>query len=218
MGNAIILSLKISIISTITVLILSLIVLKLLWKNNSIMRDFIETILSLPLVLPPSVIGYILLIVLSKNSTLGKLLYNNFNLQIIFTTSAGIIAAVIVSFPLMYQSIKSSIISIDKSCIEAARTMGASELQIFFYIMIPMCWPGLISGIILAFCRCIGEFGATLMVMGNIPGKTQTIPLAIYFAVESGNTDYANILVFIVILLSFSLNLILNLYLKKKLS
>ncbi|MBM7869998.1 molybdate transport system permease protein [Clostridium pascui] len=218
MGNAIILSLKISIISTTIVLILSLIVLKLLWKNNTLMKDFIETILSLPLVLPPSVIGYILLIVLSKNSALGKLLYESFNLQIIFTTSAGVIAAVIVSFPLMYQSVKSSITSIDKSYIEAARTMGASEFQVFFHIMIPMCWSGLISGIILSFCRSLGEFGATLMVMGNIAGKTQTIPLAIYFSVESGNTNYANNLVFIVILLSLSLNLILNLYLKKKCS
>lgn len=216
MGNAIILSLKISIISTTIVLILSLIALKLLWKNNTLMRDCIETILSLPLVLPPSVIGYILLIVLSKNSALGKLLYESLNLQIIFTTSAGIIAAIIVSFPLMYQSVKSSLMSVDKSYVEAARTMGASELQIFFHIMIPMCWSGLISGIILAFCRSLGEFGATLMVMGNIPNKTQTIPLAIYFAVESGNTNYANSLVLIVILLSFSLNLILNLYLKKK--
>lgn len=215
MKSAIILSLKISIISTIIVLILSLIILKILWKRNSILKDFVETILSLPLVLPPSVVGYIILIALSKNNNFGKLLYKTFNLQIIFTISAGIIAAVIVSFPLMYQSIKSSIVSMDKSCIEAARTMGASELQIFFYIVIPMCWSGLISGIILTFCRCIGEFGATLMVMGNIPGKTQTIPLAIYFAVESGDTTFANSLVVIVILLSFTLNLILNLYLKK---
>jgi len=106
MENAIILSLKISIISTIIVLILSLVVLKILWGNNTVTRDIIETILSLSLVLPPSVIGYILLIAFSKNSILGRLLYENLNIKIIFTTSAGIIAAVIVSFPLMYQSLK----------------------------------------------------------------------------------------------------------------
>lgn len=217
MIEPILLSLKIATLATILIFCISIVLLKLLMKTNYTIKNIIETILTLPLVLPPSVVGYGLLIIFSRNSFIGKFIYNIFNTQIIFSIPGGIIAASVVAFPLMYQSIKNTILTIDNYCIEAARTMGASELQIFLKITLPLAWPGILSGFILSFARCIGEFGATLMVMGNIPGKTQTIPTAIYFAVEKGDNHTANLLVLFITLLSFSLTLILNFYLKKKL-
>lgn len=211
----IILSLKISIAATLIVFLISSLLIKFLYKSTSLFKNIVETILIVPMVLPPSVVGYFILKVLGRRSPIGKFLFNNFNIQIIFSTEGAIIAAGIVSFPLMYQSIKSSVEAIDISYIEAARTMGASEWRIFTKIILPLCKPGILSGLVLTFSRALGEFGATLMVAGNIPGKTQTIPVAIYFAVESGDNRTANFLVLFITTLSFFFIYILNYRLKK---
>lgn len=216
MINPILLSLKIATVATIIVFIISIIFTKLLGSSTSNSKSVIETVINLPMILPPSVIGYGLLTLLSRNSHLGGFLYDKLQIQIIFTWVAGVIAAVVVSFPLMYQSIKGALLNMEKSYIEAARTMGASEIQIFFYITLPLAWTGVLSGFVLTFARCLGEFGATLMVMGNIPGKTQTIPTAIYFAVETGDQHTANVLVLFITVFSFLITFFLNLYLKKK--
>jgi len=216
MINPILISIKISVISTFIVLLLTILLAKVFIKNNSSIKNLVETLLYLPIVLPPSVVGYFLLSLFSRNKLLGKFLYDNFNIQIIFSTSAAVIASVIVSLPLMYQSIKGTMVSLDPCYSEAAKTLGANEKQIFFLITLPMCWSGILSGIILAFARSMGEFGATLMVLGNMPGKTQTIPLAIYFAIETGDKVTGNFLVGFVTAFSFSLIFLLNCYLKKK--
>jgi molybdate transport system permease protein len=168
------------------------------------------------MVLPPTVLGYGLLILLGKRGLLGRFLLENFNLQIIFTWWAAVFAAAVVSFPLMYQSAKAAFASVDVSLEQAARTLGSSESRVFMRITLPLAYPGLISGLVLAFTRALGEFGATLMVAGNIPGKTQTIPMAIYFAVETGDNILARNLVLVITGLSITALFWLNLWARKK--
>lgn len=212
----IIISLKVSIISTIITSILSIFIAWMMVKFNKKNGSVLEAIITLPLVLPPSILGYILLIVIGNNGLIGKIFYDNFGLSVIFTWKACVIASVIVSFPLMYQNCKASFQSIDKKILNAARTMGASEWKIFFRIAIPLAYTGIISGLILAFARSLGEFGATMMVAGNIPNKTQTIPLAMYYAVERGDKTMANTLMIVVVIFSFSLIYFLNRWIEKR--
>ena len=179
-------------------------------------KNFWETLITLPMILPPSVTGYFLLILLGKRGAIGSALIDLFGFKIIFTWYAAVIAASIVSLPLMYQNVKAAFLNVDPSYERAARTLGSSEFRIFWTITFPLAWPGIISGIVLSFCRAIGEFGATLMVAGNIPGKTQTVPTAIYYAVESGNSQLANTLVLIMTVFSFVLILTLNKWLEKR--
>ncbi|WP_089608874.1 molybdate ABC transporter permease subunit [Dehalobacterium formicoaceticum] len=212
----IILSLKIASIATVFSLILGVFFAYLINKKNVPGKNIWETILILPMILPPSVTGYLLLIALGKRGWIGRFLLENFELQIVFTLVGAVIAACIVSLPLMYQNVKAAFLTIDPIYEQAAQTLGSSEGKIFRTVIIPLAWPGIISGIALSFARAIGEFGATLMIAGNIPGKTQTIPTAIYFAVESGNTELANTLVLIMTIFSFVLIFGLNTWLKNK--
>jgi molybdate transport system permease protein len=161
-------------------------------------------------------LGYLLLIAFGKRGPIGGFLLETFHIQIVFTWVGAVIASCIVSLPLMYQNAKSAFISLDPIYEKAAQTLGSSEWKIFCTVLFPLAWPGIISGIVLSFARAIGEFGATLMIAGNIPGKTQTIPTAIYFAVESGNTAMANRLVLIMTVFSFLLIFALNAWLKKR--
>lgn len=215
MLSPILLSLKIASIATVFSFLLGVWFAYLLNKRHVPGKDLWETILILPMILPPSVMGYLLLIALGKRSPVGAFLLDHFGVQIVFTWVGAVIAACIVSLPLMYQNVKAAFASADPLYEQAARTLGSSEWKIFCTITFPMAWPGIISGIVLAFARAIGEFGATLMIAGNIPGKTQTIPTAIYFAVESGNRQLANTLVLIMTVFSFVLIFGLNLWLKK---
>jgi len=137
-------------------------------------------------------------------------------ISLVFSWTGAVMAACIVSLPLMYQSVKASLINVDPVFQKAARTLGASESRIFWTVTLPLAWPGIVSGVALTFARSLGEFGATLMIAGNIPGKTQTIPLAIYFASDSGDMVTANILVGIMTAFSFILIYSLNSWLKKK--
>lgn len=212
----ILLSLKIAVISTFITLILGLILAYVFTKHEFLFKDGLEVILTLPMTLPPTIMGYILLLLFSRKGPIGKILYNAFDINVIFTWVAGCIAAVVVSLPLMYQSIKSSFLSTDPVYENVARTLGKSEFEIFTKITIPLALPGIVSGIVLSFSRAIGEFGATLMVAGNIPGKTETIPLAIFYAVESNNRQKANLLMAIVIGFSFINIYLLNKWIKKR--
>ncbi|WP_251555134.1 molybdate ABC transporter permease subunit [Neobacillus muris] len=152
---------------------------------------FIETVFLLPLVLPPSVVGFLLIVIFGRNSPIGQIIEELFRQPVMFTWWAAVIAAAVVAFPLMYQSAKTGFEAIDKEIIHAARVDGANEFTIFLFISIPLACKAILSGAILSFARALGEFGATLMFAGNIPGKTQTIPTAIYVALDSGNMELA---------------------------
>lgn len=172
-------------------------------------KGFIDGILTLPLILPPTVIGFFLLFICGKNGFIGNI-FMSFDKNIIFSWSATVIAATVVAFPMMYRTCRSAFEQIDKNMISAARTLGLSEVKIFFKIAIPLAWPGIIGGLVLSFARALGEFGATLMIAGNIPKRTQTMPIAIFFSVESGDMNKAMLWVLIIVLISFLMIFLLN--------
>jgi len=149
-----------------------------------------DGILLLPLVLPPTVVGFLLLLLFGRNGPLGKLLMK-FGAVLVFSWPATVVAATVVAFPLMYLTARGALEQVDPHLLEAARTLGASEWRVFREVAIPLAWPGVLAGLVLSFARALGEFGATLMLAGDIPGRTETIPLAIYFAVESGEMHRA---------------------------
>ncbi|GBF35188.1 molybdenum transport system permease protein ModB [Desulfocucumis palustris] len=196
------LSLRVAFIALAAVTCFGLPVARLMARREFHGKDLLEAAITLPLVLPPSVIGYGLLMLIGKNSILGKTL-TELGLTLIFTWWAAVLASTVVAFPLMYQSAKAAFKSVDINYEKAARTLGAGEIKIFFTITLPLAWPGIIAGLVLSFARGLGEFGATLMVAGNIPGQTQTVPMAIYFAVNAGDNVTARTLVAIITVFSF---------------
>ncbi len=216
MINPIILSLKVALIAVCIDFVFGLAVARMMARKDFSGKNLVESMIILPMVLPPTVLGYGLLIFLGKRSPIGHILLDYFDFQIIFTWWAAVIASAIVSFPLMYQSAKAAFSSVDLSLEKAARTLGTGEIRKFLTITLPLAWPGILAGLVLAFARALGEFGATLMVAGNIPGKTQTIPLAIYSAVESGEEETAKTLVLVITLLSFVALFWLNKWSKEK--
>ncbi|MED4604143.1 molybdate ABC transporter permease subunit [Paenibacillus validus] len=168
-------------------------------------RTIVETFIMLPLVLPPTVVGFVLLVVFGRQSPVGRLFENVFGQSIVFSWGAAVIAAVVVAFPLVYQTLKVGFQSADADLQDAARSMGASERQVLRFITLPLAWRSLVSGYVLGFARGLGEFGATLMLAGNIPGRTQTVPTAIYFAVDAGNLGLAWLWCFAMIAISFAM-------------
>jgi molybdate transport system permease protein len=202
-------SISTALLATLITFFLGIIVAYRITNYNGIFKGLIDGILTLPLILPPTVIGFFLLLLFGKNGPIGNLL-EVFNLSVIFTWSATVIAATVVSFPLMYRTTRSAFEQIDNNIISAARTLGLSEMKIFLKIAIPLSWPGIIGGVVLSFARAMGEFGATLMIAGNIPGKTQTMPLAIFFAVEGGDMSKAYLWVTIIVAISLIMILLLN--------
>jgi molybdate transport system permease protein len=150
----------------------------------------VDGIFLLPLVLPPTVVGFLLLLLFGRNGPLGKLLLH-FGATIVFSWPATVIAAAVVAFPLMYLTSRAALEQVQPELLQAARTLGASEWRVFREIALPLAWPGVLAGTILSFARALGEFGATLMIAGNIPGRTETIPIAIYFAVEADEMQRA---------------------------
>lgn len=185
------LSIEIALVSGIIVIVTGILFGKWMAKRNFKGKLLLETVLLLPLVLPPTVVGFLLIIIFGKNSVLGNLITWLFNQPVMFTWWAAVIASTVVAFPLMYQSAKTGFESVDVDIENAARVDGANEWQVFFFISIPLALKSIVSGGILSFTRAIGEFGATLMFAGNLPGKTQTTPLAIYMAIGSGNMSLA---------------------------
>lgn len=160
-------------------------------------KRLLEAVILLPIILPPTVLGYYLLVTIGRQSTLNRWLLEPLGIDIVFTWRAAVLASMIVAIPLVIRAAQASFEAIDPNLTAAARTLGRSELAIFFTLNVPLAWRGILAGTVLGFARAMGEFGATLMVAGNIPGRTQTLPIAIYDAVQAGNNDLANVLVII---------------------
>ena len=189
-------------LSTLIVFFLGISLAWFMNTKNYKLNIILDSLITLPMILPPTVVGFFLLLFFGKNSPLGNFLYS-IGIKIIFSWFATVIAAIVVSFPLMYKTTLAAFQQIDKTLLDVARTLGVSELRIFLTIVLPLSWPSIVAGTVLSGARALGEFGATLMIAGNIPGKTQTIPLAIFFAVESGNMNIA--FFWVLIIFSFSL-------------
>ncbi|WP_138417846.1 molybdate ABC transporter permease subunit [Aquibacillus sediminis] len=166
-------------------------------------KTAVETLILLPVVLPPTVVGFLLVVVFGGSSIIGQLMDYFFNQSIMFTMVAAVIAAVVVSFPLMYQSVKTGFDTVDQDVENAGRVDGANEWKVLWYITLPLCYKSMITGVVLSFARAIGEFGATMMFAGNIPGKTQTIPTAIYVAMESNRMSLAWAWVIAIVVISY---------------
>jgi molybdate ABC transporter permease protein len=177
-------------------------------------KAVLEGLFISPLVLPPTVVGFLLLLLFGKNGGLGQLL-QRFDVTIVFTGYAAVITATVVSFPLMYKTTLGAFEQIDRRLLQVAQTLGASQGRIFWQIILPLAVPGILAGVTLSFARALGEFGATLMLAGNIPGQTQTIPMAIYFAVEGGAMNEAWLWVGTILLISLSLIAAVNLWQKQ---
>lgn len=201
-------SIRVATMSTIIVMILGIIVSKWLYHRKKRWVKIVESFILLPIVLPPTVMGFILLIVFSPRGIIGQFFNNILHLPVVFTLTGAVIASVIVSFPLMYQHTIQGFNSIDKRMLDTARTMGASESKIFYRIVLPLSKRYLLSGIVMSFARAIGEFGATLMVAGYIPNKTNTLPLEIYFLVVEGKENQAWL--WVLVLVAFSIVVIMT--------
>jgi molybdate transport system permease protein len=160
-------------------------------------RDVIDAVLTLPMVLPPTVLGYYLLVLLGRHGAVGQWLQQNLGIQLIFTWQGAVIAASVVAFPLVFKSARAAFENVEPSLEQAARVLGLSEAAVFFRITLPLAWRGILSGTLLAFARATGEFGATLMVAGSIVGETQTLSIAVYEAVQAGQDQTANFLVLV---------------------
>ncbi|NRD77864.1 molybdate ABC transporter permease subunit [Bacillus sp. BRMEA1] len=201
--SPIILSLEIAFVAGILAVVSGLLLGKIIAAKKFKGKAIMDTLFLLPLVLPPTVVGFLLIIIFGKNSPIGQLVEFIFKQPVMFTWWAAVIASAVVAFPLMYQSAVAGFAAIDKEIEEAARVDGANEMRVFVSISIPLALQAIVSGAILAFARALGEFGATLMFAGNIPGKTQTIPTAIYIAIDSGNMEWAWLWVVSMIVISF---------------
>lgn len=164
-------------------------------------RDLLDTLLTLPMVMPPTVLGYYLLVLIGRRGWLGAWLHEEFGINLIFTWQGAVIAASIVAFPLVLKPARAAFEAVDGQLEQAARVLGISEPAIFFRVTLPLAWRSILAGVLLAFARAVGEFGATLMVAGSIPGKTQTLSVAVYEAVQAGQDETANLLVIITSLL-----------------
>lgn len=206
--NSTITSIKVSLISVLITFFISITFIYFNSYKKNKKKSIMDILILLPMFIPPSAIGYIILITLGKNSFIGVILEKYFNIRIIFTIQACIIASVIVTLPLMYQSIKTSIFAIDQDTINASKLDGASDFKIFTKIILPLCKNGIYSGILLSFARSLGEFGATILVAGNIPGKTQTLPMAMYNAIEANQTKTTIIILFVILSISILLIII----------
>jgi molybdate transport system permease protein len=210
------LTLKVASISTLATLPLSIWLGWILARKNFFGKHLLEGFITVPLVAPPVVTGYILLILLGRNGVLGKWLYNTFGIQLAFNFTALVIASVVVSLPLAVRTIKAAFELIDPVYEKASRTLGASKKSTFFRISLPLAYPGVISGAVLAFARSLGEFGATITLAGNIVGKTQTISLMVYSNMQvPGKEIQVTRLVSVSILLSI-VAIVLSEYLKNK--
>ena len=206
--NSTITSIKVSLISVLITFFISITFIYFNSYKKNKKKSIMDILILLPMFVPPSAIGYIILITLGKNSFIGVILEKYFNIRIIFTIQACIIASVIVTLPLMYQSVKTSIFAIDQDIINASKLDGASDFKIFTKIILPLCKNGIYSGILLSFARSLGEFGATILVAGNIPGKTQTLPMAMYNAIEANQTKTTIIILFVILSISILLIII----------
>lgn len=203
-------SLGAAILSTVITLFSGIAAAYYVVKLRNVWKGLADCILTFPMILPPTVIGYFLLQLLGVNGPIGRILLHIFDFKIIFSWQAAVISSAVVSFPLMYRSVRGAFEHFDRSIQHSAQTLGLSNGYIFWRIILPNCRYGVLSGAILAFARGIGEFGATIMIAGNIPGKTQTIAVAVYSALAAGNERLAFQWVMINLALSSTVLLLMN--------
>ena len=204
-------SLKTGFVAIIFIFILGVIGAIAVMKMNNRAKWIIDAVFTMPLVLPPTVAGYLLLLVFSLRRPFGIFLKNELGIKVVQSWSGCVIAAVVISFPLMYRSARAAFEQIDSNIIYAGRTLGMSEFEIITKVVIPTAMPGLLSGGILSFARAIGEYGATAMLAGNVLGKTRTISVAIASEVAGGNFDIAGIWTCVIVLIAFVIVLAINL-------
>lgn len=209
--SPILISMKTAIISIIITFFLGILAAKaVIGLNNEKSKMIWDGILTMPMVLPPTVAGFFLLVIFGVNGPVGKIFIDYFDVKIAFSWMATVIAAVVISFPLMYRSAKGAFEQVDSNLMDAARTLGRSEWWIFWKVLLPNSLPGILSGGILAFARGLGEFGATAMIAGNIVGKTRTLSLAVYSNVAAGNMEDAYKYVWILVGISFIIVVLMN--------
>ena len=195
--SALSLSLQVAGWATVLNLLLGIGVGYLLARTRFPGRDLLDTLLTLPMVMPPTVLGYYLLVLLGRKGWVGGWLHATFGINLIFTLTGAVIAATVVAFPLVFKPARAAFEAVDPQLQDAARVLGVSEAGVFWRVTLPLAWRGILAGVLLGFARALGEFGATLMVAGSIPGKTQTLSIAVYEAVQAGQDDVANLLVLI---------------------
>jgi molybdate transport system permease protein len=195
----VLLSLKVASVATALIFVIGLALALWLARRRFPGQTVVETLINLPLVLPPSVVGYYLVLVLGRGGPLAAW----FGWQILFTWPAAAIAATVVGLPLMVQAARAAIANVDPALENAARTLGSSEPEVLWRVTLPLARRGILAGLVLGAARALGEFGATLMVAGNIPGRTQTLPLAIYDAVQNRQYGQANLMVLLMTALAF---------------
>lgn len=183
--------------------------------QSQILKIFADAVITLPMVLPPTVAGFFLLYFFGNNRFLGQLIYQLTGIKIAFSWLATVLAAAVISLPLMYRSARGALSQVDKGMLEAARSLGMTEWRIFWRIHLPNALPGIIAGGLLAFARGLGEFGATAMIAGNIAGRTRTLPLAVYSAVAAGDWDAAGWYVAVIVGICLLVVIGLNVYLYK---
>ncbi|MBP0001853.1 MAG: molybdate ABC transporter permease subunit [Cyanobacteria bacterium SID2] len=213
-ADALRLSLQVSSIATVFVAVLGSFLGYLLACYRFPGRDWVEAIVTLPLVLPPIVVGYLLLVLFGRNGPIGHAIYELTGWTLVFTWQGAVVAATVVAMPLMVKTTKAALESVDSAYLKAASTLGQPPWQVLFRVWLPLAWKGILAGVVLSFARALGEFGATLMLAGNIPGVTQTMPMAIYEKVQIGNDREAAILVTILSGLSIAV-LFLSKYLER---
>lgn len=204
-----IISLKVSFLATMITFVSGVIAAYFVTFMKKRVRIIMDTVFTLPMVLPPTVAGFILLVILGRNGIVGKILYN-MGIDVIFTQTAAVIAAAVVSFPMIYRTARSSFERIDEDILHSGRITGMNEFELFTKVAFPIALPGIIGGTVLGFSRAFGEFGATLMIAGNIPGETQTIPMAIFFAAEGNDMNTAYIWVFVMLSMASIVLYIMN--------
>ena len=204
-SGPVLLSVQVAVISTIFVAGAGILAGRLMARASFKGKTLLETVLMLPLVLPPTVVGFLLIAAFGVNSPAGRLIEQVMGSPLIFTVWAAVIAAGVVSFPLMYQAAKLGFQMVDREIEDASKVDGAGGMQTFMHITLPLAVPSLITGVVLSFTRALGEFGASLMFAGNIPGQTQTAATAIYVAMDSGDMNLAWLLTGVLVLLSFTL-------------
>jgi molybdate transport system permease protein len=196
--DALLLSLRVASLATVLVTVVGLLIALRLARSDFRGKSLVETLVSLPMVLPPSVVGYYLLLLLGRNGPL-----NIFGTQIVFTWLAAVIASAVVALPLMVHSSRAAIASVDPTLEKAAGSLGSPPWKVVWDVTLPLARRGILAGVVLAFARGLGEFGATLMVAGNIPGRTQTLPLAIYDLVQANRMPEANVAVLLMTVVAF---------------
>ncbi len=201
-------SLKIALVATLVTFLPGLLAA---WRVTLLKRGgyIVDALLSIPLVLPPTVVGFLLLILFGKSTAFGRML-NEAGIRVIFTWQGAVIAAVVVIFPVMYRGIRGALEQVDENIIYAARTLGMKEGWILRKITLPAAWPGIAASAVLSFARALGEFGATLMIAGNLPGRTRTMSIAVYTAMQGGNRHLAYKWVMIIICFSLVILVLMN--------